>query len=258
MQGEQTMATRLAGGGDTMAVEHSSSNQTHPTLYNKLKETVLNTTIGGVFGAVSGGIVGMVIIAPIGRRYPQVLAPLSRTQYARRFAREYSALSAAIWGIESIMLGIRGKDDLTNSMVSSSGGGLAYSFAMKGLKGQPAHALFNSAYYAAFSGTIETIKSRNAQDAFYTETRTMLSKLGLEEYEKNFKKGHLTDPTLPLLTDSVLQEVNIPPGPRLLILDHIQRFEYKLLYSYMDQRYGLYPTMVCCFECRYNKMVNRK
>ena len=130
----------------------------------------------------------------------------------------------------------------------------------------------------------ETMKSRNTQDAFYTETRAMLSKLGLEEYEKNFKKGRLTDPTLPLLTDRLyihtsfsllcsnykpirflmnsdsreLREVNIPPGPRLLILDHIQRFEYKLLYSYMDQRYGLYPTMVCCFECRYNKMVNRK
>ncbi|CAF2090514.1 unnamed protein product [Brassica napus] len=201
MKSEQTMATRLASGGDTMAVEHSSSNQTNPTLYNKLKETVFMTAFGGVYGAVSGGIVGMVIMAPIARRYPQVLAPLSRTQYARRFARENSALSAAMWGIESIMLGIRGKDDLTNSMVSASGGGLAYSLAMKGLTGQPAHALFTSAYYAALSGTTATIKSRNAQDAFYIETKAMLSKLGLEEYEKNFKKGHLTDPTLPFLTD---------------------------------------------------------
>ncbi|WZZ73921.1 hypothetical protein YC2023_085291 [Brassica napus] len=164
------MATRLAGGGDTMAVDHSSSNQTHPTLYNKLKETVLNTTIGGVFGAVSGGIVGMVIIAPIGRRYPQVLAPLSRTQYARRFAREYSALSAAMWGIESIMLGIRGKDDLTNSLVSGSGAGLAYSFVRHDLKVKPAHALSWAAYLAVLCGT-------------------MYKKLGLEEYEKSFKKG---------------------------------------------------------------------
>ena len=29
----------------------------------------------------------------------------------------------------------------------------------------------------------------------------MLLKLGLEKYEKNFKKGLLADPTLPLLTD---------------------------------------------------------
>ncbi|KAG2261542.1 hypothetical protein Bca52824_068621 [Brassica carinata] len=211
-------------------MEHSSRKEISPTQY-KVIETVFMTAFGGVSGAVLGGIVGTVIMAPMARRYPRALAALRRTQYARSYALEGSAVLAAWFGIESIMRGIRGKDDLTSDMVSSSGGGLAYSFAMKGLKGQPAHALFNSAYYAAFSGTIETIKSRNTQDAFYTETRAMLSKLGLEEYEKNFKKGHLTDPTLPLLTDSVLQEVNIPPGPRLLILDHIQR---------------------------YNKMVNRK
>ncbi|MCL7047369.1 hypothetical protein MKW94_014628, partial [Papaver nudicaule] len=49
----------------------------------------------------------------------------------------------------------------------------------------------------------------------------MLSKLGLQNYEKNFKKGLLTDITLPLLTDSALKDVGVPPGPRLLILDHI-------------------------------------
>ncbi|KAF3594190.1 hypothetical protein DY000_02025225 [Brassica cretica] len=46
----------------------------------------------------------------------------------------------------------------------------------------------------------------------------------LEKYEKNFKKRHFTDPTLPLLTDRELQEVNIPGGARLLILDHIKRY----------------------------------
>ncbi|KAF2532897.1 hypothetical protein F2Q70_00031839 [Brassica cretica] len=48
--------------------------------------------------------------------------------------------------------------------------------------------------------------------------------LGLEKYEKNFKKRHFTDPTLPLLTDRELQEVNIPGGAGLLILDHIKRY----------------------------------
>lgn len=47
----------------------------------------------------------------------------------------------------------------------------------------------------------EKNSSRDAQEALYTETRAMLSKLGLEEYEKNFKKAHLSDLTLPLLTD---------------------------------------------------------
>ena len=92
----------------------------------------------------------------------------------------------------------------------------------------------------------------------------MLTRLGLQNYEKNFRKGLLTDTTLPLLTDrwvanpalmslchlnnfvrfhffpritvkvsflvwlsSALRDVKIPPGPRLLILDHINRYMYQ-------------------------------
>jgi hypothetical protein len=40
-----------------------------------------------------------------------------------------------------------------------------------------------------------------SEDTYYSSTRSMLQKLGLEKYEKNFKKGLLTDHTLPLLTD---------------------------------------------------------
>ncbi|KAH0923930.1 hypothetical protein HID58_023948, partial [Brassica napus] len=78
-----------------------------------------------------------------------------------------------------------------------------------------------------FMSVHETINSRNAQDTFYTEARAMLLKLGLE---------------------GELQELNIPPGARLLILDHIKRFVYKLLYSYMDQRCELDPTILCCLR----------
>ena len=49
----------------------------------------------------------------------------------------------------------------------------------------------------------------------------MLATLGLEKYEKNFRKGLLTDDTLLLLNDSALQEVRIPPGPRLKILNYV-------------------------------------
>ncbi|GBG88531.1 hypothetical protein CBR_g48001 [Chara braunii] len=50
----------------------------------------------------------------------------------------------------------------------------------------------------------------------------MLAHLGLQKYEKNFRKGLLTDATLPLLNDSALRDVRIPPGPRLLILDQVR------------------------------------
>ncbi|MBA0559389.1 hypothetical protein Golob_016354, partial [Gossypium lobatum] len=48
------------------------------------------------------------------------------------------------------------------------------------------------------------------EDVNYYRTRSMLNSLGLQNYEKNFKKGF------------ALRDVKIPPGPRLLILDHIQ------------------------------------
>lgn len=39
------------------------------------------------------------------------------------------------------------------------------------------------------------------EDVHYAKTRSMLNNLGLQGYEKNFKKGLLSDSTLPLLTD---------------------------------------------------------
>ena len=63
-------------------------------------------------------------------------------------------------------------------------------------------------------------KEPGAED-LSVHTRNMLLTLGLQRFEKNFQKGQLDDLTLPLLTDSALQEVKIPPGPRLRILQHV-------------------------------------
>lgn len=43
--------------------------------------------------------------------------------------------------------------------------------------------------------------SKAADQMEYEQTTGMLRELGLEKYEKNFKKGMLTDRTLPLLSD---------------------------------------------------------
>jgi hypothetical protein len=42
------------------------------------------------------------------------------------------------------------------------------------------------------------------EDTYYSRGRSMLQELGLQNYEKNLKKGLLTDQTLPLLTDRYL------------------------------------------------------
>jgi hypothetical protein len=64
-------------------------------------------------------------------------------------------------------------------------------------------------------------KTGGVEDVSFLHTRRMLFALGLERFEKNFQKGQLDDLTLPLLTDSALKEVKIPPGPRLRILQHV-------------------------------------
>ena len=64
-------------------------------------------------------------------------------------------------------------------------------------------------------------KKTGQEDLAFAHTRHMLFSLGLQRYEKNFQKGQLDDLTLPLLTDSALKEVKIPPGPRLRILQHV-------------------------------------
>lgn len=63
------------------------------------------------------------------------------------------------------------------------------------------------------------------EDVRYNKTRSMLSSLGLQNYEKNFKKGLLTDNTLPLLTDR--QAVKLDSFSSLkLIADNISDFDF--------------------------------
>ncbi|KAH0924709.1 hypothetical protein HID58_016965 [Brassica napus] len=127
----------------------------------------------------------MVMIG-LARRNPQVLAPQSRTQLVRECAGVFSVISAADCGIESVMKGIRGKDDVTNRLVSGSGAGLTFCFVSKGLKARPAQALLSAAGFAVISATVYKMMKTTKPRDFYTEARAMLVKLGLEEYEKNF------------------------------------------------------------------------
>lgn len=56
------------------------------------------------------------------------------------------------------------------------------------------------------------------EDVLYNKTRSMLSSLGLQNYEKNFKKGLLTDNTLPLLTDR--QAVELDSFSLFILIDN--------------------------------------
>ncbi|GMY07699.1 mitochondrial import inner membrane translocase subunit TIM22-like [Fagus crenata] len=142
-------------------------------------------------------------------------------------ARNFAVMTGVNAGISCVMKRLRGKEDVQSSMVAAFGSGALFS-VVSGMGGpnQAANAVTSGLFFALVQGGLfqfgQKFSQPPAEDIFYSKTRSMLHNLGLQNYEKNFKKGLLTDTTLPLLTDSALRDVKIPPGPRLLILDHIQ------------------------------------
>ncbi|GAV79164.1 SAM_1 domain-containing protein/Tim17 domain-containing protein [Cephalotus follicularis] len=143
-------------------------------------------------------------------------------------ARNFAVMTGVNAGISCVLKRLRGKEDVQSSMVAAFGSGAMFSL-VSGMGGpnHAANAVTSGLFFALVQGGLFKLGQKFSQppveDMYYDRTRSMLSNLGLQNYEKNFKKGLLTDSTLPLLTDSALRDVRIPPGPRLLILDHIQR-----------------------------------
>ncbi|CAH8337328.1 unnamed protein product [Eruca vesicaria subsp. sativa] len=244
-EGEQ----RSGGGGEMMAMSSLFKDQQNPIQQLQVKfkevevgfktwlskqsipvEAAVVSTMSGVQGAFIGGLMGT-LSPEMPQADPQAMASMKQAQALVGGpwvqARNFAAITGVNAGIACVMKRIRGKEDLESAVVAALGSGFAYSLVSQGLQGQPVNAITTAAGFAVFQGIFfklgERFSKPSPEDPFYTRSRTMLLKLGLQKYEKNFKKGLLTDPTLPLLTDSALRDVSIPPGPRLLILDHIQR-----------------------------------
>ncbi|XP_020229059.1 chloroplastic import inner membrane translocase subunit HP30-2 [Cajanus cajan] len=163
---------------------------------------------------------------------PQAMASLKQAQALAGGpfvqARNFAVMTGVNAGISCVLKRIRGKEDVQSSMAAAFGSGAMFSL-VSGMGGpnQAANAVTSGLFFALVQGGLFQIGQKFSQppteDIHYAKTRNMLHNLGLQSYEKNFKKGLLTDNTLPLLNDSALRDVRIPPGPRLLILDHIQR-----------------------------------
>ncbi|XP_057950392.1 chloroplastic import inner membrane translocase subunit HP30-2-like [Malania oleifera] len=163
---------------------------------------------------------------------PQAMASLKQAQALAGGplvqARNFAVMTGVNAGISCVLKRIRGKEDVPSSMLAAFGSGAMFSL-VSGMGGpnQAANVITSGLFFAVVQGGIfqlgQKFSQAPAEDVYYARTRCMLTRLGLQSYEKNFKRGLLTDSTLPLLTDSALKDVKIPPGPRLLILDHIQR-----------------------------------
>ncbi|KAJ0458497.1 putative sterile alpha motif domain, mitochondrial import inner membrane translocase subunit TIM22 [Helianthus annuus] len=141
-------------------------------------------------------------------------------------ARNYAVISGVNAGISSVLKRLRGKEDVQTSMVAAFGSGVMFSL-VSGSGNSHANVITTGVFFALCEGVLFKVSRifirPRGEDVMYNETRAMLSSLGLEKYEKNFKIGLLTDNTLPQLTDKALQDIKIPPGSRHVILDHVQR-----------------------------------
>jgi hypothetical protein len=199
--------------------------------------TLTSAAQGGAIGAFMGTLTNDSSTAfppptPAAGLNPQAMASFQQAQALAGGpmiqARNFAVMTGVNAGITCVLKRIRGKEDVQSSMAAAFGSGAIFSL-VSGMGGpnQVMNVLSSGFFFALVQGGIfkvgEKFNKPPVEDIYYSKTRGLLSNLGLGNYEKNFKKGLLTDNTLPLLTDSALRDVNIPPGPRLLILDHIQR-----------------------------------
>ena len=138
--------------------------------------------------------------------------------------------------------GVEGNDDIPSNMAGMFGAGISLSLCTNLVGDAPAapgqtkptdaagyatDALRTGALFAGLNGAFMKVGQwftgkNQTTDVYYYHTNGMLAALGLEKYEKNFKRGLLTDDTLALLSDSALKEIKIPPGPRLKILNYVE------------------------------------
>ncbi|XP_071728631.1 chloroplastic import inner membrane translocase subunit HP30-2-like [Rutidosis leptorrhynchoides] len=208
-----------------------------------LVEAAVETITSAAHGAVIGGFVGTItndaafnfpaappsgaaLNSPAMAFFQQAQALASGPLIQ---ARDLAVIAGVNAGISCVMKRLRGKEkiDIQTSMVAGFGSGAMYTLVSDmGGPNLAANVLSSGVIFALLHGGLfkvgEKLSKPPVEDV-YSETKLMLSTLGLTNYEKNFKKGLLTDRTLPLLTDRALRDVKIPPGPRLVILDHVQR-----------------------------------
>jgi hypothetical protein len=205
-------------------------------------------TLGGTAqGAFFGGLFGTMmknqpppppgVVAP-----PQPVAMLGGPLF---LGRNIAVMTGVNAGLSLLVKRMRGDvDDWQNGAVGSFVAGTLYSIVANvfppkilpvgtviptgavailadGIKTGVVFAAFQSVFFALGNKFGGNATGGKEEDTTFRATKEMLTHLGLDKYEKNFKKGQLTDETLTLLTESALSEVKIPPGPRLLILHHV-------------------------------------
>jgi len=160
---------------------------------------------------------------------PQVSAQLAALQKGGPWgqARNLGVFTGVNAGLNLAIKKARGgKEDVWGSMGAAFGAGVCFSL-VSGVPNPLQSAFTTGAAFAGFNGLFYQISAAfkpEHDDVEYAQGKYMLKMLGLQKYENNLKKGSLTDNTIMLWNDSALSEARIPPGPRLLILHHLDTY----------------------------------
>lgn len=160
---------------------------------------------------------------------PQVSAQLAALQKGGPWgqARNLGVFTGVNAGLSLAIKKARGgKEDVWGSMGAAFGAGVAFSL-VSGVPNPLQSAATTGAAFAGFNGLFYQLSSMfkpDHDDTEYAQGKYMLRVLGLHKYESNLKKGILTDNTIMLWNESALAEARIPPGPRLLILHHLDTY----------------------------------
>eukprot|EP00976_Prorocentrum_cordatum_P084655 1185753-Prorocentrum_minimum.AAC.4 len=224
---------------------------------------VAGATIGGgAQGGFFGGMMGVMMKnqppTPAGMAPPP--QPVAMVGGPWILGRNVAVMTGMNAGLTLLMKRIRGVEDWKNGAAASFGAGFCYSVVSNvgAPKILPAGTvvpsgavaiLADAARTGALFAILQTVFTKigdnfagkaQEEDTSFVATKQMLDALELSKYEKNFKKGQLTDRTITLLTESALSEVKIPPGPRLLILNHVEQIkEYQRKYGKKNQAMSL-------------------
>lgn len=200
--------------------------------WKKTQPTPVEALVTGLTASVQGVVIGYMLgsissMDPNAANANPAMAAM-QTAGPMQQALNLGTLTGVNAGLGCAIKRTRGgKDDVWGAMGASFGSGMAYSFVSGAPN--PAQAAITTGFaFAAFNGIFYQIGKQFSgepmEETDYLRAKHLLTTLGLGKYEGNLKKGQLNDQTIMLWNDSTLQEVKIPPGPRLLILNHLDQY----------------------------------
>ncbi|KAI3834490.1 hypothetical protein MKW92_037258 [Papaver armeniacum] len=212
-------------GAVVMTPTNNSSKSLIAQLQNGVETVVVTTTHAlpaAAYGAAFGVLVGSVL---------KIFPPFQGiVGLQARLARDFAVWRGTNQGMICALKRIRGKDDIKARAVAGFTSGYMFHVVGNPSPNRASQATISGLIFALCYSVLHKVRSKSSlppvEDTCYTRTRWMLSNLGLQSYENNFKKNLLTDNVLPLLKErQVLHLVTagIPLGPRIKILNHIER-----------------------------------